>query len=261
MRFRLSIALLLSIVLIGSALWFRLAQAEKPGTLTLVTDTTADNSASAASAVTDLDNTDATDLVPKASTTTPPENLSTTDLISRSLLSDYIDLAANGEDTDDNLNTLANKYADQVPGLTTAKTLKASDIVTLDDSASNYQNYTNEFNKIHKAYADYLNSAKVQKKNITDLGPDLYFAARAFSTAYSVAADSLSKLPVPLSLASLHLELINTYYSSAAAMSAISKTENDSATAFAGLVTLSSNLKLEDELMIQIGETINNHGV
>ncbi|MBX4200088.1 hypothetical protein KW790_01340 [Candidatus Parcubacteria bacterium] len=256
MRFRLSIALLVSVVLIGGALFYKLSASHGEAQISFVQgdeNNLADVSIS-------LDGDTVTDLsVPTSSTST--DNLSTTDLIGRSLLSDYINLAANGEDTEDNVNALANKYADQVPTLTISQELKASDVQTVDDTQSNYQKYADAFTKIHKTYVDYINKTGIQKKNITDLGPDLYFAARAFSIAYTQAGDSLKSLPVPLSLASLHLQLVNSYYSSGAAMLAISKTENDSASAFAGLVTLSSNLKIEDSLMAEITKTINSHGV
>jgi len=93
------------------------------------------------------------------------------------------------------------------------------------------------------------------------LNTALYSFALTLSTAYTEAASKLKNLPVPASLVPTHLQLVNSYLSSATAMKAVSETEQDSAAAFAGLVVLNENLNKENTILTEISQILTSSGI
>src|SRR4051812_19067963 len=125
MHRRLGIALSLSALLIGGALTFRLVSARSiPPTLAAVPTTGSD--------VTIVDSPIASVIAP-AATSTSTEPLTTTDLIGRQMLSDYLNLAAAGEATDDSVAALAAKYVDNIGAASPVDVATSADIHVVPD--------------------------------------------------------------------------------------------------------------------------------
>lgn len=254
MRLRLALAFLVSIALIGVASWSRFAVAEKtPANIVAIEQPEISGD--------DYDEILRDFLEPKTATSTPSEKgpLSSTDLIGRGLIMDYIGLAASGQATEASIATLANQYVTSIPALSKAQTISYSDLKKVTDTKINFQNYADELIKIHNSYAEIINGTNLDA--FTNLNPNLYSMASTLGQAYIEAASKLKSLPVPTSLIQVHLQLVNSYFSSAAAMNAISGTETDSAAAFAGLITLNDNLTKEDAFLSEISQILTSNGI
>ncbi len=247
-------ALVISVALIGGALWFRFVRIP-PFSATLVSVSEIEQFASEEAFLNDFVGASTAPSV--TSTTT----LSNTDLIGRQLILDYVDLATSGQATEANINVLANQYVNSVPALSRATEISYADLKTVPDARNNFQNYADELIKIHRTYAEDISRAYAGKVNPNILNQAMYSFVLTFSTAYTEAALKLKGLPVPTSLAPTHLRLVNSYLSSAAAMKAVSNAEQDSATALAGLITFNENLGKEDAILNEISQILNSNGI
>src|SRR5581483_5494792 len=173
--------------------------------------------------------------------------LTNTDAIGRGLIGDYLSIAASGNDINDKtLTELANKYINVIPTLIKYDQVTEVDIKIVPDSKENLENYASAILKIHSDYAAAVTGANTSEVFSSSNTQELYSTTKVFSSAYKTAAKELEALSVPKSVSTDHLKLINSYLSSAAAMSAVSDTESDAATAFAGLMAIRSNVAKEE---------------
>lgn len=255
MRFNLALAVLMSVLLIGVSSWSRFTTTNKTQQGIVAVEQFNTNNDDYEDILQDFS-------TPKTASTTPVErSLSNTDLIGRQLILDYIGLAGSGQATDASVAALAEQYVISIPSINKAPTINSKDIQVVSNIKTNFQSYANEFTKIHKSYAEYINKAYVVGTNLNTLNPELYSLAITFSTAYTDTALKLKNLPVPTSLVSAHIQLVNSYLSSATAMKAISETEQDSAAAFAGLITLNENLDKENAFINAISQILTSNGI
>jgi hypothetical protein len=258
MRFRLALALSLSGLLILGAFWSRFSTTKYVQSEVITVEQSEISNGYDEELLAEF-------LKPKTSTTTiESKPLSNTELIGRGLVLDYVSLATKGQATEANLASLANKYVGGVPNsLNKATVINISDLQTVPKTKNSLQNYADQITSIHQVYATSIIQAQKGKKvqNLTALNPDLYFLTAAFAQAYTEAANKLRNLPVPLGLVSSHLKLTNSYFSSASAMKALSETEKDSASAFAGLLVLNGNLKQESLLLTEISQILTSNGI
>lgn len=253
MQLRFILAVFLSIALVGLASWYRFGVESytQPVDLAALESTSIDSEYYSDEAFLEEF------LKPKAtSTVAVAEDLSSTDIVGRQLILDYVNLAASGGASISSINALADKYVDSIPSLNKAEPLNITDIKIVADSKVNFQNYAEVITDIHNSYAQELVGLGISGVGLNTLGPELYAFTKAFSQAYKKAAFRLESLPVPQSLASKHLELINSYLSSAAAMESIAHTEEDSAEALAGIIVLKTNLDKEDSLLVEISDIL-----
>lgn len=257
MRFKVALAFLISIILIGGASWSRFGTPKYARPNITTVEQGGEKGIYDAEILQNF-------LTPKtetANTITPTTSLSDTDLIGRGLIMSYIDLATSGQATEDRITALADQYVEGIPTLNKAEILQYTDIKSVPDTQSNFQQYANNLTDIHQSYATSVKQAGVGPNGLNTLNPELYSFASTFSNAYKNAALKLKDVPVPSSLAQNHLQLLNSYLSSATAMEAVSKTEQDSASAFAGLIVLNENLNKEDVLLIEISKILTSHGI
>jgi hypothetical protein len=256
MRFRLALAFLVSFLLIGAASWFRFAPADKiEPNIVAVKQAGADD--------TYYEEILPSFIEPKSASSSSPTSkseLSSTDIISRSLLGEYIDLATSGAATDASIRALADRYVESIPTLNQTTVINYNDIKTVSNTRSNLESYADTLTEIYTEYAVQISNSS-RGKNLAVLGPDLYLVAKTFNQAYTEAALKLRNITVPTPLVFSHLQLVNSYFSSAAAMEALSKTDEDSATAFAGLITFNENLEKEDAILTEISRILTSHGI
>lgn len=250
MPFRLALALSVSVLFIGVASWYRFGTVEKVQPNIVAVDTLETGSNNYEDILGDF-------TAPKtAGTTTPQDPLSSTDLIGRQLILDYVGLAANGQATEAGLDLLASQYVENIATISKTVAMSSADIKTVADTKANFQNYDKKITKIYGDYAESIGKMRAVADNPDTLDSALYAAMLNLNATYNKAALELKDLPVPLSLATPHLKLLNSYLSSAAATKAISETQQDPAAAFASLVILSENNNAENAILNEISQIL-----
>ena len=253
MLFRLVLALSISVLLIGVASWFRFGTTEYAQPNIVAIEQLGVGEGSYEDILHDF-------LEPKtASSTFPQGSLSNTDLIGRQLILDYIGLAASGQATEANITALANEYVEKIPTLHKTGKIVSQDIKALPDTKTNIKNYSDELARVYKEHAEHINAV-----NANNLGTsnNIYTPfAESMAIIYKGTALKLKGFYVPLSLVPLHLELVNTHLSSAAAMNSIFETEKDPVTAFAGLITMSKNLDEEVIILKEIDNFLKTNAI
>lgn len=244
MRKSLAVSILLSLVLIGGATWFRVSNAGKVDSNLIATASKTIDWSEVTRYTQELGDTNAK---------SDGEPLTSTDVISRQLLLDYIDLAATGQNTDENMALLADKYAESLPTLNTSKKIDAFKLKTTSGSYENLKKYSDKMTVVLANFKS--------KASRYDNEANLYASSNGLGSVYTNTADELASLEVPLELVPLHLELVNSYYSSGSALMALMKTESDPAVAFAGIISLNQNINIEESVLDEITTILNSHGL
>lgn len=188
-------------------------------------------------------------------------SLSNTDVIGRQLILDYVDLATSGRATEENINALAERYAESIPTLSKVVSVKTDDIQTESNTLENFKNYDDALTIVLRKYENSIGTAYKQGKNLNTTGAGLYSFASVTSDIYSDTAESIKKIPTPIALVSAHMRLINNYLSSAAAFRALSETEKDPAAAFAGVLALNTNPDQEEAILKEISQILKSNGI
>ncbi|MFZ2484613.1 MAG: hypothetical protein WAX80_00200 [Minisyncoccia bacterium] len=254
MPFRLALALSASVILIGLASWQRFSDLTEVQNIVAVErpDITEEEYGPILN-----------DFVEPGATTTIPFSgpVNNTDLISRQLILDYISMAANGQATEATIENLANQYVESIPMIGQSPVLTLEDIKSVSDSKTNSQNYANAMLEIHRNLARQITRSQGSNTDLGTLNASLYPFALSIGRAYTLASLKLKDLSVPKSIAPTHLQLINNYLSSAHAMKSLSEAEQDSTSAFAGLVVLSENIEKERVLLDRISQILTANGI
>ncbi len=245
----ISAALALSVLLIGGASWYRFSQpASYDGLVAIEKE-----------AMTDKQYKDMlATFLSTSSSTTEAENLTGTDLIGRQLILDYVGLARNGQASPENLSLLAENYVDSLPTLISAQKIYYTDIQVVANNSSNFQKYSTDMEAIYQNYGSAFFNSYSERDYLseTDGGASMYLK---MAEVYQQTSDKMKSLSVPEEISQNHLALINLYLENAAAMSSVSKSQTDTASSFAGIVTISSNLEKEQSLLDEIEEVVNDN--
>ncbi len=248
MRTPLVASILVSLVLIGGALGYRLSNIpEKKAALESIESK-------------DLNwQSISTEIASNASSTVGSQAaLNKTDLIGRQLIYDYLELATAGQASDETIQALADKYAESIPTLSTPQKVTAFELTSTAETKEHFQTYADNMTRIHAALAT---KTRLAGSAPTELGQNLYATSKRVGDAYNTAAEELKKIPIPTSLVPLHLELINHYYSSGYAMASLSKAESDPAVAFAGIIALKDNTGSEEGILKAIELVLTRNGI
>ena len=155
MRFRLALALSVSILLIGVASWSRFGTTKYVRSNLIAVEQLGTNE------IYDEEEVVKDFLEPKPETVSAPapeKPLTDTDIISRNLILDYIGLAMNGQATEMSISALANQYAEKVPTLHKIVKVGYQDIKITSDSKANFNNYSNELGKIYNEHTVNISS-------------------------------------------------------------------------------------------------------
>jgi hypothetical protein len=188
-------------------------------------------------------------------------NPSAADMIGRQMIMDYIGLASSGGAGAASIDLLAERYVESIPTLNKAAVISLADIRAVPNTKGNFKNYADEITVIYKTYVESMNKARLPENNINILNPGFYSSTFAISMAYAEAAAKLKSMQVPGALAQAHLQLTNSYASSAWAMDSVSKADEDSANAFAGLIILNESVRKEEELLKEIARILTANGI
>ncbi len=257
MRPGLVASLLISLVLVGGATWVRFSPKDSVSEgLTVVSSSGVSATQDDPSFLDKFLGTSSSE-APKSVTNEP---LTGSDILSRQLVSEYISLATNGGGTDAELQSLADKYISSIPSLTTSTIVDYIELKTVTNTKDNFQRYADLVTKIHRTYASSIQEAYAGTA-IDSLGQKLYSVTDQLSSIYTKTSTELKNTSVPYELAPAHLRLINLYLSNASSLKAISNTETDSATAFAGLLVVNKNAEEEATILGEITRILTANGI
>lgn len=250
-------ALVVSIALIGGATWFRFVRIP-PYSAQLVAVKEVEQFPSEDTYLEDFLNA-STSLA-----TVPTTPLSRTETIGRQLFSDYIALKSQGRVTPDNINALANQYAESIKNFDVSiPKVNLNQIAALPDSEENLATYGNAMASIRNKYKN-LVAAQVgdSGSKITDTSsPAFSTLMGAIGKLYQASANELLLIGVPTSLASNHKDLINHYLESAEVMESLSNARKDQTRAYAALSIYAQHTDKESELLLNIRKTLMANGI
>lgn len=253
-RNSLTLALCVSALLIIGATWFRVReQTRAAGNLIVVNGNAAETE--------QVDQFLAAN-VSATSTLSSTEDLNQTDLFGRQYVSNFLSLSMNGQATDQNIDTLADSFANSAVTLSTYMAITREGITTVDATKENLQSYGDAVSTIYNKYRALAGQA-IQKGG--DLGSveskNFASAMTALSKLSAQAAADLQKVPAPSSLANNHLALINNYLSNAEALGQLANIAKDPVSAYAALNTQAINGEAELALLATIKTTLLGQGI
>jgi hypothetical protein len=259
-RFRLTLAILMTVLLIGVASFKRFASPQiYVANLAAIK---ADEAISANAAANAMLAENYADLEgdPATSSTTP--HLSNTDLVSRQFMSSYLAMAADGEATDENIDALGNQFADSITTLNTYKQEVMGDLSVVPDSQDRLKTYSIKLATIYEKYQGLTISTVKSAGNISDTSsPRFASSMKALAVLFNRAAVELENIDVPASLADNHLRLVNNYLSSASAFSSLARVSIDSASAYGALATQAENSGEENSILQNIQSALALKGI
>ena len=175
-RFQFIFSIVLSIVLIVGALWFRLSNTTTQKLdLAIVSDEDRDISNKILA-----EKISSVDLSAGTSTN---RQLNQTDLISRALFSDYIDLVSTKQNSTKNITALAERYSNAINDSSIyTYDIKISELKVVADSNDSLIKYSNSISTMKKDYAILMSKLEnqIQFKDVND--PK--FKEKAFTDFY-----------------------------------------------------------------------------
>lgn len=248
-------ALLISVVLIGGALWFRFFPTNLPPTQ-IVSIPIDEQFPSENTFLEDFYSVGAS--LPPASTST----LSQADLIGRQLFTDFMSLKSQGKTTSSDLQALAESYAKNLTNTDIQVTqVNASRVIVIPDSAENFTIYGNTMLNFRNKYKNLVatQSSGTNLANITGTAFSTFMGT--MEKLYRASADELLTIGVPRSLVSNHLALINNYLENAGVMKLLSNTSKDPLQAYAALNTQAKNNEKESGLLLNIQKVMMANGI
>lgn len=256
-RVRFISALVISVALIGGAMWFRFIRippyTNPVATLTQVESTSTDDLL-----LTDFFNTEASTSV--VSTT----ELSQTELIGRQLFTNYLELKSRGQVTPDNIDAFAASMAESIKNIDVSiPKISSEQIRVVPESEASLAAYGTAMTNLRNKYKNLVaTQTKSSGGDITNTNSPAYsIFMSAMGKLYKAAADELLLVGVPTSLAPNHLNLINQYLENAEVMKLIGNTSKDPLLAYAALSIYIKNSGKEAELLLNIQKTLMAHGI
>ncbi len=256
MRFSILSALLVSVALIGGAGWFKTTNVKNAPQSIVSVDS---NRANELSTYTP---TNKANLGTANQAISQEDTLNTTDLVSRQMFLDYINLVSEGNASTDSLDLIADKYVELIPTLSidSPQAIKITDLAIIPDTESAYKNYDE---KMTGAYNEYISALSYEDNDIFSetVEPEVENPTDHMHQEYLRIANSLKVIPVPSSIATLQLELINHYLELAFLFENISSESDDPATLMAHMVKINNKIYADDAIIEQINKTLKKYAL
>lgn len=247
---RLILALFVSTALVGGALWTRLSKNSSIDYNLAVVEQNADEKSFFDLPVDGASVVDAK----------PATELTTTDIISRQFFSEYIALSSNNQVTTDRVNALVEKYVKSVGSLHTFKRAQFQDLTTTPNTRAEFDKYSISLGQTYVEYEKAINLARTSSGVGLTSESYLSFVDKV-AVVYAETASKLERMPVPIAVASLHLELVNIHRSNASAMTSVAAIEQDSLPASVGFITINQNLDIEAITLEKIARIITTNAL
>lgn len=253
MRTRVTLALFISLLLVLGASWQRAGKEKAVFKISAETaEINANYQAAEPNSVSDLGTGEMKE---------GEDSLTTTDLVGRQLISDYLNLAANGQVSEEDILSLADKYADSIADIKTAPKVTSLDISVVSNAKVNFQKYDSITTEIERRRINKISSIADDPNKIDTSDTSLSDAAKKIATAYGVAAEELKNIEVPSSLLQLHINLVNNYLSISSGMESISSENSDSALSFAGIIGARNSIQSREGIVEDIIEVLLDNGI
>jgi hypothetical protein len=251
MKAGITIAVLISITVIGGATWYRISSAKNKAVSSLTSIESSHSSSDATGA-------DAYNLSVTTNPTTDPQTL--TKNVTQGIFSDFVDLSATGQATDNNLDKLGKVYADKIGSLSTIKTVAViSDLSVVDDSDSSLMKYSAALSSTYSKYADMAQQAVSLSGSISSTDKNFTKLMLSLADIFNKEANELKKIPVPSSISEAHLTLINNYYNYSNTTKALAGVNSDPLMAYGAMQSISGN---EDGAILgMISEILAMHNI
>lgn len=251
-KFKVVIAIILSVILIGGSFGLRFfTHNKKDKDSALIAVGVKSNSVNS--------NSDTT--IGEGGVTPTPTSLTDTDIIGRKLILDYVDLATAGQANEKNIDALANQYVEGIQNLNQPPTITSLELHLVSNTKANFSKYDSEMNNILNDYHSSVKAMNAEWKNKNTLNKDLYSFAKNVGIIYENTVKRMREINVPYALASPQVKLINNYISNASSMKALSETNRDSSSAFSGLITLNDNPDKEAAIIKEINQILLDNGL
>lgn len=156
---------------------------------------------------------------------TSDEPLNETDTIARQLFSIAMSLSEEGASIED-IQSVGAAIGSEVPAYTVTKKYTHKDIKTNTTTVANLQNYQSTKNALTEIYGNDRSAEIII--NIIDLGDYSEISQlKEYEKNYKKIAEDLKNTPVPKSLASQHLDIINGLYGMAESFRYISESDKN----------------------------------
>lgn len=197
----------------------------------------------------------------KASSAEKQEPITDTDLMGRQLLMEYVSLAKGGEVDEKELTALAEKYVQGIPAIAPSVEITSKELRVVPDNQANFERYLAVATKIVEEYRRRVATAEQKPVNFNVFGTDVMTLTQNLSKAYLYAAENLKAMEVPSSLASSHLKLVNMYLTNAASMESITNVDANAAQAFAGMLSVNTNIEMEKATLEEINAILSTYGL
>jgi hypothetical protein len=247
MRLSLTLAIAISIVLVGTASWLRFVSAKDSSSniQLMASDKSRDFSRDAFDLyLTSLRNDEFSEQEP----------LTDTDLMGRQLLMDFLKLSSSNEDSDKNLQDLADFYSTNITNLIVSPKLESSSLTIVPTSKISLTTYAEKMASIYLKYEKLIEEALSRSTNETSM-------ARTLSGLHTNRAGELKSLQVPRDMSAVHLKLTNNYLSSGYHYKILSEAASDPVRAFAAFA-LESEKETENGLLYaHVVEILEKYGI
>lgn len=247
-------ALVVSVALVGTAIWFRFfSSSPVPGQLVAVQKI---GQPAGDAFLGNFFDTGAS--IPEITTTTPIQP----GMVGRQLFSDYLALRSQNQVTPDNIDILADRYAKSIVNFEiSVEQVSLDQIIILPDSEKNLVAYGKTMANIRNKYKN-LTATQYSKSKITDINSqDFSTFMGSVAKLYKAAADEFLLIGVPSSLAENHLNLINNYLESVEIMDSFANLSKDPTRALAALNMYVKNSENESNLLSKIHTTLMANGI
>lgn len=235
-RFRIIVALSLSVLLIGGTLWTKFRDSATASVALTSSSLNYDSPAEELAAYN------------KAS----GENLNQTELMSRKLVADYFALKASGKATPDNIAKLGAQYGNELFITGTHSSVGSGEIRVAEDSNEHLSAYYRSLMETRARHKKVLDSSFQENEFKDVFASDFSQFMKLTSKEYMAIAQELLKMPVPKSLAENHLALINNYLAGSELAALISEIESNPAPAFAAFESQFKTGEQEEALVANV---------
>lgn len=146
---------------------------------------------------------------------TPDDSKLITDneMLSREFFATIISLQQTGSLNEESIKSVSDAIGQKIEALPITDTYKSTDLTIKKDSAEANTAYFNAYNNLATKYADENIGSELTiiSQGLGSNDPQALYAARTISSAYISFSSEFIKIPVPSSIASIHLNLANNY--------------------------------------------------
>jgi hypothetical protein len=195
----------------------------------------------------------------------PATPLSTTDLISRQLFSEYVGISKNGQSTPLNLQSLGNKYAENIlnrGNSLSSRTVSREDLTVTDDSPAAISQYEKQMSALRAKYAALAKGLGGEGKIINDIDdPSLQKLFATAANLYVQAAEEFERVRVPASFLPSHIAIVNNHWSSAEVLRKLAENSEDPLKLYSVIKKQVENQQEEEELFRNMQAAFRSYGI